>query len=101
MTLEDIALYGLVGLVAGAAGAGVVWFIANRQLDQQFDRASAEVLTRGESELRRTIEREIPERVGTTIDQKLREAGINRETGQRLAQVLQLADNIGLIGVRR
>lgn len=100
MDAGEIAFYGLVGLAAGAAGAGVVWLVASKQLDRQFDRASAEVLTRGEAELRQTIQREIPARVGQTIDQKLREAGITRETGQQLARVLDLADRVGLIGLR-
>lgn len=96
----DILFYGLLGLVGGMAGAGLVWAVAARQLDKQFDRAAAEVLTRGETELRATIEREIPARVGTTIDQKFREAGITRQTGQQLSRVLQIADDIGLIGLR-
>ena len=101
MKSAELALYGLIGGVAGAASAGLVWFIASKQLDKQFDAASAEVLTRGEAELRATLEREIPLRVGTEIDRKLADVGITRDTGRQIANLLALTERIGLIGLPR
>ena len=59
------------------------------------------MLTRGEAELRATLEREIPLRVGTEIDRKLADVGITRDTGRQIANLLALTERIGLIGLPR
>lgn len=101
---QDLLVYGALGAAAGGGLALLVWFVASRQLDRQFDAAAAQMLTRGSDELRReirkTLDQEIPARVGREIDTKMREVGITRDTGRQLAALLELADRTGLIGLR-
>lgn len=100
MGLGEVTFYGLVGVIGGGAAAAVVWAIASRQLDRQFDTAAADVITRAETELTHTLDTEIPARVGAAIDQKLGDVGITPQTGQRIRAVLDFADRAGLIGLR-
>jgi len=76
----------LVPVALGAAGGALatlaVWVVVDRQL-------------------KKTIERDIPPEVGREIDRRLAAFGLDRTAGQRLADALQAADNIGLIGIPR
>lgn len=104
MDWRDIAVYALVGAAAGGLTTVAAWAVFSKVLDRQFDQASRDMLTRGEAqlqrEIRQTLDREIPRRVGAEIDSALADAGITRETGERLSQALALADRAGLIGLR-
>lgn len=94
------ALYFGVGAAGGVVATVAAWFVVSKVLDRQFDAAAAEFVTRGSAELRRTLDTEIPRRVGAAIDQKFTEAGITRQTGQQLSALLDAADRIGLIGLQ-
>jgi|SRR6185503_599152 len=93
------ALFFGVGAAGGAIATVTAWLIVSKALDRQFDSAAGEFVTRGSAELRRTLDTEIPARVGAAIDQKFAEAGITRQTGQQLTTLLDAADRIGLIGL--
>lgn len=100
MKLGEIAFYTLVGATGGALAAAAGWLVISKMIDRQFDEASAQFVSRGGTELRRTLDQEIPMRVRTEMDRKLAEVGINRTTGAQLARLLEGADRIGLIGLR-
>lgn len=104
MAWQDTLISAATGAAAGGLVTVVVWAVVSKKLDQQFNTAAAEMLTRGEAELQRslreTLDQEIPQRVGAQIDQSLREAGIDRESGERLSRLLAAADRVGLIGLR-
>lgn len=97
----------LVLLLGGLAGAGVTilgWFMINRAIDAQLSQGGIRMLEQGEAalsnELVATLEREVPPKVRTAVQQKLDEVGLDRTTGTRIAAVLRIADSTGLIGLR-
>jgi hypothetical protein len=95
----------LLGAAGGALAGLGVWAVASYMIDKQFEQAARDLLTRGETDLRAEIDRQIaaqiPPRVRAEIDRRLTEANITPQTGQQLANALQVMDSIGLIGVRR
>ena len=95
---------GLIGALGGAVVTFAVWKIASSQLDREFDRAAAQILERGEAQLRqeivRTLDAEIPRRVDAEMAQQFRNMNMTPETGRQLANALALAERVHLIGVR-
>lgn len=100
----DFVFPAVLGAVGGLGVSLAVWAIATKKLDAEFDRAAADLLSRGEvqlqQEIRTTLDREIPARVRTEIDAKFQQVGLNAQSGHQLAALLQLADSTGLIGLR-
>lgn len=96
-----VAFWALVGGAGGALATVAAWAVFSKMLDRQFDQAAAQMIQRGEAEmtreLRATLDREIPARVGTAIDQKLAEAGITRDTGRQISALLALAERTGIL----
>jgi len=101
MRMGDMLTYAALGALTGAAAAAGLWAIFSTVLDRQFARAGASMMQQAEAQLRRELEQRIPPMVSQAMDQKFREVGLTRETGQRISAVLQLADRAGLIGLRR
>lgn len=94
----------LLGATGGALAGLGVWMLASYLIDKQFEKASRELLARGEADLRREISRQIetqiPPRVRSEMDRRFAEANITPQTGRQLAAALQVMDSIGLIGLR-
>ena len=97
----------VVGGLAGGLVALGVWLYASRQLDQQLARGGTDLST-GIAEGRATLEsrlragevelqNRIRTEVRTAMDARLAEAGITRETGDRLNRLLYAAEAAGVL----
>ena len=97
----------LLGGTAGALVALGVWFYAARKLDEQLVSGGSDLsgeLAAGRAELAarlRSGEVELQNRIRTEVrtvmDQRLAEAGITRETGDRLSRLLSAAEAAGVL----
>ena len=102
--MSDKVFAALLGALGGAVATLVVWKVASAQLDREFDRASAQMLERGETQLRqeiiRTLDTEIPRRVDSEMTRQFQQMGLTPDSGRQLAALLTLAERIHLVGVR-
>lgn len=87
----------LLGALGGAAGAGIVWFIANRAIDQQLRTGAAAL----EPQVRQAVDSTVPPAVRQELEMTLRRYNITPETGRQISNILTAADSIGLIGLRQ
>ena len=105
----------LLGGIAGAGIAWLVWLYASKKLDEQLSAGGSELSTgiaTGRSELvarlnageiqmqqqiRAAVAREVPPTVRSTLDAKLREYNITPETGRRLSALLTVGEGAGLL----
>jgi hypothetical protein len=97
MTKRDYAIDFALGALGGVAMTLGAWFIVSRLLDKQIDNGLADFVSRGGTQLRHTLDTEIPRQVGAAIDQKFSEAGITRDTGRQLAMLLTTLEQRGVL----
>lgn len=109
----------LIGAAGGVLAGVLVWFLARRQLEQklaagasslteQFGAGRAELdraLAAGRLELTREVRERVRAEVPGAVDQGIQQAllgyGLTPETGLRIRRVLERAESMGLVGVRR
>ena len=85
------------GAVGGGVAAGIVWFLANRAIDQQLRQGAAGL----EPQVREAVQAAVPPAVRTELESTLRRYNITPETGQRISTLLNAAGAVGLVGYRR
>ncbi len=105
----------LLGAVAGATAAGIVWYFARINLDKSLtagaEQLAAELgtghaemtrrLAAGErqltTQLQAQIDTQVPPVVQRTIDATFRRYGITPDTGRRIDRALALAERVGVL----
>lgn len=81
------------GAVGGALGAGLVWFLANRAIDQQLQRGAADL----RPQVQAAVQEQVPPAVRAELEATLRRYNITPQTGRQLDAALTLANRAGLI----
>jgi hypothetical protein len=91
----------LYGVAGGAVVGGVVWWFASRSLKAELSRGGAQLLIAVQpelqSEIRSTLDAEVPRLVQASLRSELARYGIDPATGQRINQALTLLERTGVL----
>lgn len=100
----------LVGLAAGGAIAGILWFFARKSLDDAFQQGAVQLasqltggtgqlqqqLQQGQQQLQQQIAQQVPAQVTQTIQATLANYGITPVMGQRFSALVAYAQRAGI-----
>lgn len=93
----------LVGGLAGAGVAIVVWLVVSTEIDKQLAQGGQAMLTSAERQLQaealRIIRTEVPQRVRDGVQSKLNEYGLTPAVGARVRTLLSRGESLGLFGI--